>query len=124
MDLPNCTACPSPISVAIESTPGVERKWEPNGASDCDNQFPSPTDNTQGSFGSDSGGNLLSVPMEIKTAPKSKVTLSFSKLLKRGCSNSPVFATLSPKCPAVTHGKVQPLNELEQLQQTSKKVTK
>ncbi|KAG9472043.1 hypothetical protein GDO78_021520 [Eleutherodactylus coqui] len=122
--LPNSAACPSPISVAIESTPGVERKWEPNGANESDNHFSSPTNNTEVSFESESGGNYLSVPVELKTAPKSKVTLSFSKLLKRGCSNSPVFATLSPKCPAVNHGKVQPLNELEeQLQQTSKKVT-
>ncbi|KAM8946769.1 regulator of G-protein signaling 9 [Pelodytes ibericus] len=118
--LPNCAACPSPISVAIESTPGVERKWETN-----ENQFPSPTDNTSVSFGSEpgTGGNHLSVPTEIKTSQKSKVTLSFSKLLKRGCSNSPVFATLSPKCPAVNHGKVQPLNELEQQLQQTKKVT-
>ncbi|XP_072270175.1 regulator of G-protein signaling 9 isoform X4 [Pyxicephalus adspersus] len=126
--LPNSAVCPSPISVAIESTPGVERKWEANGAGvDSDYPFPSSTDNTEASFGSESGtgaNHHLSVPVEIKTAPKSKVTLSFSKLLKRGCSNSPVFATLSPKCPAVNHGKVQPLNELEQqMQQTSRKVT-
>ncbi|CAH2291960.1 regulator of G- signaling 9 [Pelobates cultripes] len=119
--LPNCAACPSPISVAIESTPGVERKWESS-----ENQFPSPTDNTDVSFGSESGtgGNHLTVPMEIKSSQKTKVTLSFSKLLKRGCSNSPVFATLLPKCQMVNHGKVQPLNDLEQqLQPTSKKVT-
>ncbi|XP_040187383.1 regulator of G-protein signaling 9 [Rana temporaria] len=125
--LPNSAVCPSPISVAIESTPGMERKWEANGAGDSDYQFPSSTDNTEASFGSESGtgGNHhLSVPVEIKAVPKSKVTLSFSKLLKRGCSSSPVFATLSPKCPAVNHGKVQPLNDLEQqLQQTSRKVT-
>ncbi|CAJ0933164.1 unnamed protein product [Ranitomeya imitator] len=119
--LPNCTACPSPISVAIESTPGVERKREPTGASESDNHFPSPT---EVSFGSESSGNHLSVPVEIKmAAPKSKVALSFSKLLKRGCSSSPVFATLSPKCPAVNHGKVQPLNEREQQLQTSRRVT-
>ncbi|XP_053309521.1 regulator of G-protein signaling 9 isoform X1 [Spea bombifrons] len=112
--LPNCTACPSPISVAIESTPGVERKWDSN-------ENPSPTHNTDSSPGSE---NHLCVPTELKTTQRSKVALSFSKLLKRGCSNSPVFATLSPKCPAVNNGKVQPLNELEeQLQQTSKKVT-
>ncbi|XP_073435852.1 regulator of G-protein signaling 9 isoform X2 [Dendrobates tinctorius] len=122
--LPNCTACPSPISVAIESTPGVERKWEPTGASESDNHFPSPTDNSEVSFGSESSGNHLSVPAEIKmAAPKSKVALSFSKLLKRGCSSSPVFATLSPKCPAVNHGKVQPLNQREQQLQTSRRVT-
>ncbi|MEE6506903.1 hypothetical protein FKM82_007895 [Ascaphus truei] len=122
--LPNSAACPSPISLAIETTPGMERRWEANCASE--NQFLSPSDNTDISFGSESGagGNHLSVPFEGKSSQKSKVTLSFSKLLKRGCSNSPVFATLSPKCPAGNHGKVQPLNDLEQqLQQTSKKVT-
>ncbi|XP_075436221.1 regulator of G-protein signaling 9 isoform X3 [Ascaphus truei] len=122
--LPNSAACPSPISLAIETTPGMERRWEANCASE--NQFLSPSDNTDISFGSESGagGNHLSVPFEGKSSQKSKVTLSFSKLLKKGCSNSPVFATLSPKCPAGNHGKVQPLNDLEQqLQQTSKKVT-
>ncbi|KAM4664180.1 regulator of G-protein signaling 9 [Discoglossus pictus] len=122
--LPNSADCPSPFSVAIESTPGMERRWESNEANE--NQFSSPSDNTDVSFGPESGtgGNLLSVPFEVKPSQKSKVALSFSKLLKRGCSNSPVFATHSPKCPVVSHGKVQPLNELEeQLQQTSKKVT-
>ncbi|XP_031750070.1 regulator of G-protein signaling 9 [Xenopus tropicalis] len=117
--LPNSAACPSPISVAIESTPGVERKWETNSANE--NQFAPPADNPEGPFGSEGGAdrNHLSVPTH-----KSKVALSFSKLLKRGCSNSPVFATLSPKCPAVNHGKVQPLNDIEQeLQQPSRRVT-
>lgn len=45
---------------------------------------------------------------------KSRVAaMSFGRLLKRGCWTSPVFATLSPKCPAVPHGKVQPLGERE-----------
>ncbi|NXJ90165.1 RGS9 protein, partial [Corythaixoides concolor] len=39
--------------------------------------------------------------------------LSIGRFLKRGCWTSPVFATLSPKCPAVPHGKVQPLGERE-----------
>ncbi|XP_073516453.1 regulator of G-protein signaling 9 [Phyllobates terribilis] len=123
--LPHCTACPSPISVAIDSTPGVERRWETAGVCESDSShFASPTDNSEVSFGSESSGNHLSVPAEIKmAAPKSKVALSFSKLLKRGCSSSPVFATLSPKCPAVNHGKVQPLNELEQQLHTSRRVT-
>ncbi|CAJ0928467.1 unnamed protein product [Ranitomeya imitator] len=99
-----------------------EEEGAHKGASESDNHFPSPT---EVSFGSESSGNHLSVPVEIKmAAPKSKVALSFSKLLKRGCSSSPVFATLSPKCPAVNHGKVQPLNEREQQLQTSRRVTK
>ncbi|NWS75559.1 RGS9 protein, partial [Crotophaga sulcirostris] len=40
--------------------------------------------------------------------------LSFGRFLRRGCWASPVAATLSPKCPAVPHGKVQPLGEREQ----------
>ncbi|KAM6194184.1 regulator of G-protein signaling 9 [Sarcoramphus papa] len=83
--LPHSTACPSPISMALDSTTGAER--EPAGAGP--GPFPS------------SGG-------------RSRVAaLSFGRFLRRGCWNSPVFATLSPKCPAVPHGKVQPLGERE-----------
>ncbi|XP_040447851.1 regulator of G-protein signaling 9-like [Falco naumanni] len=39
--------------------------------------------------------------------------LSFGRFLRRGCRASPVFAALSPRCPAVPHGKVQPLGERE-----------
>ncbi|XP_075374988.1 regulator of G-protein signaling 9 isoform X2 [Mycteria americana] len=85
--LPHSTACPSPISVALDSTTGAEREREPQGAGP--GPFPS------------SGG-------------KSRVAaLSFGRFLKRGCWTSPVFATLSPKCPALPHGKVQPLGERE-----------
>ncbi|XP_050764297.1 regulator of G-protein signaling 9 isoform X2 [Gymnogyps californianus] len=85
--LPHSTACPSPISTALDSTTGAEREREPAGADP--GPFPS------------SGG-------------RSRVAaLSFGRFLKRGCWNSPVFATLSPKCPAVPHGKVQPLGERE-----------
>ncbi|NXG69885.1 RGS9 protein, partial [Baryphthengus martii] len=38
---------------------------------------------------------------------------SFGRFLKKGCWTSPVLATLSSKCPAVPHGKVQPLGERE-----------
>ncbi|KAM6050646.1 regulator of G-protein signaling 9 isoform 2-T2 [Chlamydotis macqueenii] len=83
--LPHSTACPSPISLALDSTAGVEREREPAAASTV--PFPS-------------GGR--------------RAALSFGRFLKRGCWTSPVFATLSPKCPAVPHGKVQPLGEREQ----------
>ncbi|NWS57020.1 RGS9 protein, partial [Chunga burmeisteri] len=89
--LPHSTACPSPISVALDSTAGTEREREPEpkGASPGPGPFPS------------SGG-------------RSRVAaLSFSRFLKRGCWTSPVFTTLSPKCPAMAHGKVQPLGERE-----------
>ncbi|NXA10060.1 RGS9 protein, partial [Sapayoa aenigma] len=38
---------------------------------------------------------------------------SWGRFLRRGCWSSPTFATLSPRCPAVPHGKVQPLGERE-----------
>ncbi|NXP06456.1 RGS9 protein, partial [Thinocorus orbignyianus] len=76
--LPHSTACPSPISVALDSMAGAER--DPEGPS---------------------GGK-----------PRA-AALSFSRFLKRGCWSSPVLATLSPKCPSLPHGKVQPLGEQE-----------
>ncbi|NXW35889.1 RGS9 protein, partial [Phaetusa simplex] len=83
---PPNTACPSPISVALDSMAGAERDPEGTG--------PSP-------FPSSSGKSRAAA-------------LSFGRFLKRGCWTSPVLATLSPKCPAVPHGKVQPLGEREQ----------
>ncbi|XP_074967254.1 regulator of G-protein signaling 9 isoform X1 [Phalacrocorax aristotelis] len=85
--LPHGTACPSPISVALDSTTGTEWEWEPEEASP--GPFPS------------SG---------VKSCA---AALSFGRFLKRGCWTSPVFATLSPKCPAMLHGKVQPLGGRE-----------
>ncbi|NXV96989.1 RGS9 protein, partial [Calonectris borealis] len=83
--LPHRTACPSPISVALDSMAAAEREPAAAGAG----PFPS-------------GGG------------KSRAAaLSFGRFLRRGCWTSPVFATLSPKCPAVPHGKVQPLGERE-----------
>uniref|UniRef100_H3BBA2 Regulator of G-protein signaling 9 n=1 Tax=Latimeria chalumnae TaxID=7897 RepID=H3BBA2_LATCH len=117
MILPNCAICPSPISIAIETTPASDRKWEPN--SSISNQYPSITESTELSVESE-----LPRTVEAKPAQKSKMALSFSRFLKRGCSNAPVFATLSPKCPTVSHGKVQPLNaEEQQLQEKSKRLT-
>ncbi|KAK1163780.1 regulator of G-protein signaling 9-like isoform X1 [Acipenser oxyrinchus oxyrinchus] len=105
MTLPNSTACPSPICVAIESTPASERKFEPSSIS---TRFLSIAESTEMSVSSDSS---TAVVKETKQpSHKSLVALSFSRFLKRGCSNSPIFATLSPKCPAVNSGKVQPMN--------------
>ncbi|MGH0141560.1 UNVERIFIED_CONTAM: hypothetical protein FKN15_047153 [Acipenser sinensis] len=105
MTLPNSTACPSPICVAIESTPASERKFEPSSIS---TQFLSIAESTEMSVSSDSS---TAVVEETKQpSHKSRVALSFSRFLKRGCSNSPIFATLSPKCPAVNSGRVQPMN--------------
>ncbi|KAF1669998.1 Regulator of G-protein signaling 9, partial [Pygoscelis papua] len=96
--LPYGTACPSPISVALDSTVGTKREREPEGAGAGPGPFPS------------SGGKSRAV------------ALSFGRFLKRGCWTSPVFTTLSPKCPAMPHGKVQPLGEREQRLQLDTKV--
>ncbi|NXS39546.1 RGS9 protein, partial [Balaeniceps rex] len=85
--LPHSTICPSPISMALDSTAGAGREREPEGA-------------RPGPFPSSSGKSRAAA-------------LSFGQFLKRGCWTSPVFATLSPKCLAVPHGKVQPLGERE-----------
>ncbi|NXE05308.1 RGS9 protein, partial [Lophotis ruficrista] len=86
--LPHGTACPSPISLALDSTAGLEREREPTAAS--------------------------TVPFPSGSRRSRAAALSFGRFLKRGCWTSPVFATLSPRCPAVPHGKVQPLGEREQ----------
>ncbi|KAL4648118.1 regulator of G-protein signaling 9 isoform X1 [Arapaima gigas] len=93
--LPNSAACPSPISVAIDSTPASERKFEGQAGA----APPSGPAQTVGEAEETRAG-----------APKSRVTLSLSRLLKRGCTGSSVFANLSPKCPAALGGRVQPLS--------------
>uniref|UniRef100_G1N5L9 RGS domain-containing protein n=1 Tax=Meleagris gallopavo TaxID=9103 RepID=G1N5L9_MELGA len=51
-------------------------------------------------------------------------TLSFGRFPKRGCLNSAVLATLLLRCPAVSHGKVQPLGGKErQVQRSSTAVS-
>lgn len=78
---PSSTVCPSPISVALEGSPGSERAI---------------------------GGTTMDQPRP-RAQPKARMRLSLGRFLRRGCLASPVFARLSPKCPAVAHGKVQPL---------------
>ncbi|XP_035198311.1 regulator of G-protein signaling 9 [Oxyura jamaicensis] len=104
--LPHSTACPSPISVALDSTAGTDREQEPGGA------ISSPFPSIAGKVGA-------AAPAKPRAA-----ALSLRRFLKRGCLNSPVFATLSPRCPAVPHGKVQPLGERERrLRQDAKTVS-
>ncbi|XP_066559055.1 regulator of G-protein signaling 9-like [Amia ocellicauda] len=119
--LPNSAACPSPISVAIDSTPASERKFDGTGGS-MSAQFPSITESAELSMGSDSSNVTPGPPKEARPPPpRSRVALSFSRFLKRGCATSPVFATLSPKCPSVASGRIQPLNnELLSSQPTQK----
>ncbi|KAL6475269.1 hypothetical protein MHYP_G00163090 [Metynnis hypsauchen] len=99
MTLPNSAACPSPISVAIDSTPASERRFDSGPTS---SHFPSIAESTEASVSEESQ----------PPATKSRVALSLSRLLRRGCNAPSVFASLSPKC-AVTAGggRVQPLGE-------------
>ncbi|XP_048343386.1 regulator of G-protein signaling 9 [Sphaerodactylus townsendi] len=121
--LPNSPSCPSPIRVALENTLPVDKNWEISGTSS--NPFPSVTESTKISMDWESGTcSLEPASSDTRLPPKSWVNSSLGRFLKRGCLNSPVFGTLSPKCSAVTHGKVQPLDDLNQeLQQKNKKVS-
>ncbi|XP_028675254.2 regulator of G-protein signaling 9-like isoform X1 [Erpetoichthys calabaricus] len=120
--LPNSAACPSPISVAIESTPSSKRKLEASN-SVASTHIPSIAEATEVSVSSNS--STTAVEEARQPLQKSRMALSFSRFLKRGCSNSPVFATLSPKCPSVNSSRVQPLDgDQQQVTQTkSKKIT-
>uniref|UniRef100_A0A803SV40 Regulator of G protein signaling 9 n=1 Tax=Anolis carolinensis TaxID=28377 RepID=A0A803SV40_ANOCA len=121
--LPNSTSHPLSLNVAENSTSGMNRAWHANGTSRS--PFPSLTERNEISMDSEAGpchSSQDAVSCENKLLSKSRMALSLSRFLKRGCLNSPVFATLSPKCPAMSHAKVQPLDALSQpLQQKSKK---
>lgn len=54
------------------------------------------------------GGTTMDQPRP-RAQPKSAHAPVPRPVPKTGCLASPVFARLSPKCPAVAHGKVQPL---------------
>ncbi|XP_052468096.1 regulator of G-protein signaling 9 [Carassius gibelio] len=91
MTLPNSAACSSPISVANDSTPASERRFDGNGWPSS-SHFPSIAEE--------------SVSEEENQPPALK---SLSRLLRRGCNAPSVFASLSPKCAvALGGGKVQP----------------
>ncbi|RXN04662.1 regulator of G- signaling 9-like protein [Labeo rohita] len=97
MTLPNSAACPSPISVAIDSTPASERRFDGNGGPSS-SHFPSIAEAS------------VSEEENQPPAPKSRMALSLSRLLRRGCNAPSVFASLSPKCGVASGGgKVQPL---------------
>ncbi|XP_060242482.1 regulator of G-protein signaling 9 isoform X1 [Meriones unguiculatus] len=103
---PSIAICPSPIRVALESSSGPEAKGETSWSGvNC------------GSPGTESSGTSVdrSRPHDQPRAPpKARAALSLGRFLRRGCLASPVFARLSPKCPAVSHGKVQPLGDMGQ----------
>ncbi|XP_062072324.1 regulator of G-protein signaling 9 [Lepus europaeus] len=104
---PSSAICPSPIRAASEGSSGLEPKAEASGSSArCG---PSAPESSEAS--PDGGTAPRSRP---GTAPKARAALSFGRFLRRGCLASPVFARLSPKCPPVPHGKVQPLGDVGQ----------
>ncbi|NWS87605.1 RGS9 protein, partial [Toxostoma redivivum] len=82
--LPQGTACPSPPSLALGSTGGTQ---------------PDPRASSP-------------VPFPPR-AGRSTATRSWGRLLRRGCWTSASLATLSARCPAMPHGKVQPLGGRE-----------
>nr|XP_021526527.1 regulator of G-protein signaling 9 [Aotus nancymaae] len=103
---PSSTICPSPIRVALESSSGLEQKAECSGS-----MAPCGSSVTESSDASLDASWPRSRP---RAPPKARMALSFSRFLRRGCLASPVFARLSPKCPAVSHGRVQPLGDVGQ----------
>ncbi|KAM8774009.1 regulator of G-protein signaling 9 isoform 2-T2 [Rhynchonycteris naso] len=101
---PSNSICPSPIKVALESSLGLEQKGE--AARFSARQGPSNADTSETS---------TDFPRpRARAPPKARTALSFSSFLRRGCLASPVFSRLSSKCPAVSHGKVQPLGDVGQ----------
>nr|XP_008269957.2 regulator of G-protein signaling 9 isoform X1 [Oryctolagus cuniculus]XP_051681835.1 regulator of G-protein signaling 9 isoform X2 [Oryctolagus cuniculus] len=104
---PSSAICPSPIRAASEGSAGLEPKAEARGSSArCGPSAPERSEATP-----DGGAAPRGRP---GTAPKARAALSFGRFLRRGCLASPVFARLSPKCPPVPHGKVQPLGDVGQ----------
>ncbi|KAL6034496.1 hypothetical protein STEG23_006467, partial [Scotinomys teguina] len=103
---PSIAICPSPIRVALESSSGLEPKGQPSwSGANCG---PSVTESSETSVDNSRPNSQPRAP------PKARVALSLGRFLRRGCLASPVFARLSPKCPAVSHGKVQPLGDMGQ----------
>nr|XP_020469491.1 regulator of G-protein signaling 9-like [Monopterus albus] len=90
--LTHTPACPSPISVALDSTSASERRAETSeGEGEGNPQTRAPI-----------GGNVS----------KPRMAFSLRRLLKRGCTPSTMFASLSPKCPSAagTSSRIQPIS--------------
>lgn len=93
--LPQGTTCLSPTSLALGSTTGIQP----------DLRAPSPG------------------PVLLGTR-RSTGTRSWARLLRRGCWSSAGLATLSGRCLAVPHGKVQPLGGRERRRPDSRRVSR
>ncbi|XP_029312850.1 regulator of G-protein signaling 9-like isoform X2 [Cottoperca gobio] len=90
--LAHTPACPSPISVALDSTSASERRVEAGG-------------------GEGEGNPAARAPV-CGNVSKSRMALSLRRLLKRGCTPATMFASLSPKChsAAGTSSRIQPIS--------------
>ncbi|XP_031170865.1 regulator of G-protein signaling 9 isoform X2 [Sander lucioperca] len=90
--LAHSPACPSPISVALDSTSASERRVEAGEGEGEGNPAAQAA----------AGGNVS----------KSRMALSLHRLLKRGCTPATMFASLSPKChsAAGTSSRIQPIS--------------
>ncbi|KAG7506511.1 regulator of G-protein signaling 9-like isoform X1 [Solea senegalensis] len=89
--LANTTACPSPISVALDSTSASERRVEASEGEEVENPE-------------------ARAPIS-RNVSKSRVPLSLRRLLKRGCTPATMFASLSPKyhSAAGTSTRIKPI---------------
>uniref|UniRef100_A0A5F5PLM9 Regulator of G-protein signaling 9 n=1 Tax=Equus caballus TaxID=9796 RepID=A0A5F5PLM9_HORSE len=103
---PSSTVCPSPIQVALESSSGAEQQGEASGS----RAHGGPPDAKR----SEAAPDHSQPRPPSRAPPKARMALSLSRFLRRGCLASPGFARLSPKCPPVSHGKVQPLGDVGQ----------
>ena len=104
--LAHTPACPSPISVALDSTSASERRSE-------------------ATEGDGNGNSETRGPVGGNTS-KSRMALSLRRLLKRGCSPSAMFASLSPKCHAAagTSSRIQPITPDEPSQAPPRRIGK
>ncbi|XP_008273686.1 regulator of G-protein signaling 9-like [Stegastes partitus] len=102
--LAHTPACPSPISVALDSNSASERRGE-------------------ASEGGAEGNHEARGPARGSVS-KSRVALSLRRLLKRGCTPSTMFASLSPKChsAAGTSSRIQPISPDEPSQAPPRRI--
>lgn len=98
--------CPSPISVALDSTSASDRRVE---ASEGEGE-----------------GNPAAPATVGGNASKSRVALSLRRLLRRGCTPTTMFASLSPKChsAAGTSSRIQPISPDQPSQAPPRRIAK
>lgn len=104
--LAHTPACPSPISVALDSTSASERRAEVGEG--------------------EAEGNPAARALAGGNVSKSRIALSLRRLLKRGCTPSTMFAGSSPKChsAAGTSGRIQPISPDQPSQAPPRRIAK